>query len=198
MKHFDLTPSGNPATGSVFFESRRGQRPVLRARYADLACPGCGRLDEYAAVARGIDPSVSLPLKKDFGWNADLLLVAGPGFRRAYTDAGLTGLRFVPLASGDTAVILPEVVVPTDPGRSKMRFIGPPCERCGRYRESLHLPALESMEVPTDDAVVFSSALRPEKSGVRMSKILVSERALGDLQRARLSGIDWTCTRNSY
>jgi len=75
MRLYNLVPADSRYNDWLFwYEDAAGcVRP--RRTYGDLVCPRCGKLDEPAAVARGIDAGVTIQAKRDFIEMSDGLIV---------------------------------------------------------------------------------------------------------------------------
>ena len=122
-------------------DGRRLPKPI----YSDLVCSKCGKLDEVAAINRGLDPDIKIRSKRDYIATTDGFRVIARRAREAFIEEGIKGLRFIQLSDGNHSVLWPELRVPTDLSKAGFQFVGPKCARCGRYREACVDPARCSM-----------------------------------------------------
>ena len=190
-----LMPGGNPVLSFLLYKSVKGALRT-RDRYADMKCPKCGKLDELSAIRRGIDDGIKLKTQRDFFPNGDWLCCVSARFQQVYKEEQFTGLDFVevPGAHG-TAVVAPLRRVKTDPARSGMKFLGSPCEICGRHRETLRFPEIAAMDLPPDEPKgILMPDLLPDKSNGHMFAPVAAEGAIEILKRNKITGIDWAAS----
>jgi hypothetical protein len=190
LKLYNLVPTDSPVNDWLFwYEDNAGYvRP--REIYADLVCAVCGKLDEEAAISRGIDSSVAIRSKRDFIEMRDGLISASMRLRDAFNEEGLMGVRFIPLPDGNHSVLLPEVRVATDLNTAGFEFVGPKCATCGRYSEVLVGPLVPSLTVPDDPMVVFASEVWNENTRGRVLWLFAQEPVVKVLKKRRLSGLE--------
>ena len=100
MKLYNLVPVDSRFNDWLFwYEDTAGYvRP--RQVYADLVCSVCGKLDEVAAINRGIDPDITIRSKLDFIEMSDGLIAAADCAREFFEEEGIRGLRFIQLPDG--------------------------------------------------------------------------------------------------
>src|SRR5262249_43106502 len=172
-----------------WYEDADGYRQPKQI-YSDLVCAKCGKLDEVAAINRGIDPDVTIRSKRDFIGTSDGFKVVTSRAIEAFREDKIKGLRFIQLSDGNHSVLWPEVRVPTDLSKAGMQFVGPKCDRCGRYREACVGPLSQSLTIPDDPMVVFASEVWNENLRGRVLWLLAQEPVANALKRRRLTGLE--------
>jgi hypothetical protein len=190
MKLYNLIADDSPVNDWVFwYEDKMG---VVRPRqiYADLVCANCGKLDEIAAIARGIDQSTVIRSRRDFIALADGFIAVTARFKELLEANGGRGLRFVGLPRGERWLLWPEVRVHTDMPTAGFEFLGPQCSTCGRYREVCVGPLSRSLAVPDDPMTVFSSEIWNENARGRVLWLFAQEPISALLKQNRVSGLE--------
>jgi hypothetical protein len=128
MRHYFLAARDVKKSVLLFFSCGR----ELRDRYRDLACPGCGRIDEFEALRRGIDAEISLPKKTpDFFNSDDHFPIVSKKFRSALSAVPDSAVQYYPFPSDPTHhVAIPTARFPTT-ASAAFRAEGK-CGQCGR------------------------------------------------------------------
>jgi len=157
--------------------------------YSDLVCAKCGKLDEVAAIYRGVDPNLTIRSKCDYIATTDGFEVVTRRAMEAFLEDGIKGLRFIHLSDGNHSVLWPEIRVPTDLSKAGFQF-GPKCAGCGRYREACVGPLSQSLTIPEDPMVVFASEVWNEDWVGRILWLFAQEPAASALKRRRLTGLE--------
>jgi hypothetical protein len=157
MRLYNPVPTDSRYNEWLFWYQDEGGYVWPRQFYADLVCSACGKLDEVAAINRGIDPSVTIKSKRDFIGMTDGLISVSKRAKEVFIGEGVKGLRFIPLPDEKHWVVWPEIRVKTDLSKAGFELVGPRCARCGRYREACVGPFSASLTVPDDPMVVFAS-----------------------------------------
>ena len=166
-------------------DGRRRPKPI----YSDLVCSKCGKLDEVAAINRGLDRDITIRSKRDYIGTTDGFEVVTRRAMEAFMEDGIKGLRFIQLSDGNHSVLWPEVRVSTDLSKAGFQF-GPKCPRCGRYREACVGPLSQSLTIPEDPMVVFASEVWNEDWVGRVLWLFAQEPAANALKRRRLTGLE--------
>jgi len=190
MRLYNLVPTDNRYNDWLFwYEDEAGYvRP--RNFYADLVCGLCGKLDEVAAINRGIDPSVTIKSKRDFIEMSDGIMTVSLHAKEVIIGEGVKGLRFIPLPDQKHWVPWPEVRVKTDLSKAGFEFEWPRCSRCGRYRGAYVGPFSVSLAVPDDPMVVFAPEIWNESWRGRVLWLFAQEPVAKALKLKRLTGLD--------
>lgn len=189
-----LTPDANPVSEFVLYRIGSDGRRVLRDEYRSLSCTGCGRVDEFAALRVGVADDVKIRSRKDFVATADWFISVSDRFREILEKERVVGAEFVAIPrASDRFILLPQLA-PTEASKSGMKFIGTPCQTCGRYRESIYRPALSAMLIPPDLRSIFMPTVRPEKGTGRMTIAIASGEAARVLEATMITGIDWSAS----
>jgi len=189
MKPYNLIPTDSRFDDWLFWyedaDAYRRPKPI----YSDLVCAKCGKLDEVAAINRGIDPSITIRSKRDFIGTTDGFKVVTSRAMEAFREVGIKGLRFIQLPDGNHSLLWPEVRVPTDLSKAGFQF-GPKCPRCGRYREACVGPLSQSLTLPDDPMVVFASEVWNEDWVGRVLWLFAQEPVARALKLKRLTGLE--------
>jgi hypothetical protein len=172
-----------------WYEDADGYRRPKQV-YSDLVCAKCGKLDEVAAINRGIDPNITIRSKRDFIGTTDGFKVVTRRAMEAFGEDGIKGLRFIQLSDGNHSVLWPEVRVPTDLSKAGFEFEGPRCARCGRYRGAYVGPFSASLTVPDDPMMVFASEIWNEDWVGRVLWLFAQEPVAKALRLRRLTGLE--------
>lgn len=192
MIYYRLISSGDFVDTWVYYYMHPVlERMTLRDRYASLACGRCGKFDEYNALRLGVDDDVVVSARRDYVDTADDAICVSDRFKRACEIEGIRGIDFVPLRGGRYFVVRPTVIAPVDPATCGIKYIGEPCPACGRYRESIFPPRIDSMTKPEDPMTVFSPSLRSEKHKCQYAEIFMTDQVASLLKRHDLRGIHW-------
>ena len=113
---------------------------LARREYADLACPGCKKLNERAAFERGLDPVPAFRCRRTLFYSSDGAFVGNSDLRQLL-DKILPGVfNFYPIPSNPGYYVMEakDSIVP-NPGDAGFQFFNP-CKRCGRFEERLLKP----------------------------------------------------------
>ena len=190
MRLYNLVPTDNRYNDWLFWYVDEGGYVRPRQFYADLVCGLCGKLDEVAAINRGIDPSVTIKSKRDFIEMSDGIMIVSQHAKDVITGEGIKGLRYIPLPDKKHFVPWPELRVKTDPSKAGFEYVGPRCGRCGRYREACVGPFAVSLTVPDDPMVVFASEIWNENRRGRVLWLFAQEPVAKALKLKRLTGLE--------
>jgi hypothetical protein len=114
---------------------------VVRPAYRDLVCQKCKKVDEKAALARGISGDVRVKSDRPFLLSMDDFYLVDER-ARAVLSSLLSGvIEFHPIpAAGYCVASATRWLVP-EPSNPGLRFAGGRCRECGRAREVVWGPA---------------------------------------------------------
>jgi len=189
MRYFELHPADPTLDADLFREDDAKGRRALRAMYQPFACAKCGKVDELRALAESGLPALALKLRRAYSATADDFPVCDRAFVDAIRSAGITGLEFLPFASGGF-VVLPTDRRPVELAKAQIRPSGSPCATCGRPRETSVGPLCESVEKPDDAMAIFSPAAWPESVLGTRPMLLCAEPVKKALAAMRLRGLE--------
>jgi hypothetical protein len=190
MRLYNLVPTDSRYNEWLFWYQDEEAYVRPRQFYADLVCSACGKLDEVAAINRGIDPSVTIKSKRDFIGMTDGLISVSKRAKEVFIGEGIKGLRFIPLPDKQHWVPWPEVRVKTDLSKAGFEYEGPRCGKCGRYRGAYVGPFAVSLTVPEDPMVVFASEIWNEDRLGRVLWLFAQEPVAKALKLKRLTGME--------
>jgi len=190
LKLYNLVPTDSPVNDWLFwYEDAAGfLRP--RQAYEDLVCPVCGKVDEVAAIDKGLDPEITIRSKGDITELSDGLIGASRRAKEIFQNEGIKGLRFIQIQKKNYWVLWPEVRVRTDLNTAGFEFVGPKCYACGRYREVCVGPLSRSLTIPNDPMVVFASEIWNEDMRGRVLWLFAQRPVIEALNKRRLSGLE--------
>lgn len=169
---------------------RRARRLVVPDAYKPLQCRRCGKVDEFAALAMGLLPGITIRSNKDYVGTLDGMVCVSARLAAVLRGAGLRGLEFVDIPGcGSHVAARPTLRAAVDRASSGMRFDGPgsfrkmsaelgvplehpldfngACPTCGRYYEVLHAPLRVAVRgAPESNAVFVSDAPNETVRGI--------------------------------
>ena len=190
MTLYNLIPRDSRVFDWLFWDDDDDGPRRPKGIYADLRCRRCGKLDEVAAISRGIDPSLTIQSGRDFIGTMDGMKVGGKRAKEAFEEEGIRGIRYIPLPGHNHWVLWPEVRVRTDLNLAGFQLEGRKCGLCGRYPEVLVGPLWPSLDVPEDPMVVFASEVWNEDPIGRVLWLFAQEPVAKALKKRRLSGLE--------
>ena len=139
-----------PNSGNLIVHSCIDDGPiVLRKRYKRMACPRCGKVDEYAAIRRGIDEDVRLRSRKDITLTADGFICITPRVVEFFREHQFRGIDLLPLPNGKHFVVMPAAWARYDTTSGQIQSRDP-CQACGRYSEVWIMPSTRALTFPAD------------------------------------------------
>jgi hypothetical protein len=130
---YKITP--HDTVTQAFVLRRIKDRLVVMDEYQDLVCKKCGKVDEKAALTRGIFPEVVVKSKRPFLASLDDLYLVDQRAREVLSRILPDELDYYPIPSSQYDVASPKVWLQpeeTDPG---FRFVRGQCKGCGRPGE---------------------------------------------------------------
>ena len=192
MKYFWLAAKDQRRNNFVFFQEATASLPVaVRGSYADLQCPKCKKIDEIAALQRGIEDGVHFVARQDFVQCCFGQIAASLRLRTILREHDIRGVDFVDIPSNPNyAIVVPSTIAETDLGSCGMEFHRR-CTTCGRFRETCFLPPISSMTTPNNDLVIFSTSVRIESTRGAVQWFLVSNTVKMILLSEQVSGVEY-------
>lgn len=177
----------------LFFEDVGGRLKV-RTEYRDLACSSCGKIDEQAALRRGVSSNFAVRAKKDWIGTSDDYVCMTLRLRNIIESNGFRGLVFLEIPEAPNHFVVNCVnLVRTDEVKAGFENHGK-CPTCGRFADRLIGPLIDGMAVPTEDDTFFASAIANESVHVSYRPIFASERIVKVLKAAKIKGVDFVAS----
>jgi hypothetical protein len=172
--------------------SDREERLAIRAAYQDLVCRSCGKVDELAALQRGISPDVTVRTRADvLGTGEDLGVIVSQRFHAMVAELGVGGLSFLPIPSSPAHYFaIADRLVETDLSMAGFEDHGSLCHRCHRFRERTVGPLIQSLAVPAERLTFFASSEWSESVRGKRQPIFVTPHLADVLRLRRFRGID--------
>jgi hypothetical protein len=139
---------------------------VVMDEYQDLVCRKCGKVNEKAALTRGIQPEVVVKSKRPYLLSADDFCLVDERGKDAFSRILPNELEYFPIPSSRFYVSRFYVAsarvslhpVDSDPG---YRFLSGRCHECGRRKEFYWSDACPTMEPPSR----FTSIIFEDRQG---------------------------------
>jgi hypothetical protein len=198
-----MGPRAFPGMSELFFfgmpegiskKSRKNRGRPVHAMYRDMACKRCGKIDELAALRRGVDPSVQVPDGPDMWVSSEWLTVVSVPFLECLLSVPGVDLEVFRIPSTDhfriiypRKLFLPDgplpLVSPIAPHTAPFKMTRGPCKVCGRpggiaIREELY-------PIPPDTVL---AGMKGEFSYCSTLAIIVSGAVVEALRKGNFSG----------
>jgi hypothetical protein len=191
MKYFWMTPNDSRA-GLYVFRSEKGEEYArLLPQFRMLACNGCGKIDEFAAIRIGIFSSTKSRSKADFQQSEDGLVIVSDRFISVCQEAQISNVEFLPLCpavDSNLHVMLPLAYAEVDVQQSGYRGLTR-CDDCHRWFEYRGFPKVESMTFEREDSGIWHPSVFSELSRGKQFWFLISETTREKLKMAKLKGL---------
>lgn len=185
MKNFMLIPEDVPRSQFVLF-AENGTK--VRDTYVDLRCSQCGKIDEFAALDRGVAEGIVFPKKMPdfFSSNEDLDIVS-ENMRRFLDSLDKVKVRYFPFPSDSRFfVAFPDEMIPVTADNKAFRVEGGWCPVCNRARECV----IGSELHPLRSDFVLGALLFETVANVSPMWI-VCEKVVDSLKQAKLKGLEF-------
>jgi hypothetical protein len=127
---------------------------TLREEYQDLACARCRKVDEAAALTRGISTEVVVRAKRPSLFSQDDFYLVDDRAKKVLAEILTEDLDFIQVPSGRFWVASPRKGIqphPSDPG---FQFVSGRCTLCQRPREVVWGKELPTLPGPCNFAAV--------------------------------------------
>jgi hypothetical protein len=103
MRPYNLVPTDSRFDDWLFWyedaDAYRRPKPIN----SDLVCAKCGKLDEVAAINRGVDPNITIRSKRDYIGTTDGFKVVTRRAMEAFMEDGICFLN--PIGNGSMMII---------------------------------------------------------------------------------------------
>lgn len=161
----------------------------IRSRYADLRCPRCRKVDEDAALARGLEDNLLARTSLDFGRTLDGFVFVSDRFRTVILTHS-AGCRFTEIPGKKFYWLLqPETQLSIDHARSGVEFRNR-CGVCSRFKETVGLPMRESLTAELQGPVFASPDIQFENVIGRLAWFIATPDITESLTHAGLKGFE--------
>lgn len=175
-------------------KSRKNRGRPVHDMYRDLACKRCGKIDELAALRRGVDPSVQVPNGPDMWVSSEWLTVVSMPFLECVLSVPGVDLEVFRIPSTDhfriiypRRLLLPEAPLPLSslivPQTTPFQMTRGPCKVCGRVGEI----SLREELYPIPPDTVFAG-MKGEYSYCSTLGVIVSGEVVKALRNHSFSG----------
>lgn len=208
MKYFMIIAKDQPHDNMIFFRWQEtddnfkpeftagpplwatgGGSRVPREIYKDLCCPVCRKIDEFAALARGLDSEIKIKAKTDFVRCFDGSLCCSALAADVIRGGGAWGVDIIPLPGDPHYFLLwPNPQVKTDLEKCQIHM-GHPCAKCGRVEFTTGLMSTLAMELPDKHPCLIGSDIWMEHLVGRTTFLIADEPMRTIIKAARLTGI---------
>jgi hypothetical protein len=122
----------------LFFENQ--DKRVVLEHYRSLACPKCGKVDEFKAIEIGLASDSAIKTKKNVVRSYDHMLCTDSKATRLFRKLAKGDIEFVPISVNGWSVLKPvRRIKIKDPKRAGM-LMTRVCDICHRPRELKRLP----------------------------------------------------------
>lgn len=119
-----------------FVLRRMGEHKLsVMQEYQDLVCQKCGRVNEKAALARGIQASVLIKSKPPFLGSADSFYLLDERSKHVFSDALPDQIDYYRIPSSAFYVVSARVWLEPEEADPGFRFVRARCKQCGRPGE---------------------------------------------------------------
>jgi len=190
MKYYTLYPEDTQNADWLFFKDDRNDHLTIRSEYKDLACSLCGKLNEEAAIQKGIAGDFIIKSKLDWHGSFDDQIIVTKRFKDIVESENFQGLNFISIPNdSDRFLVLCTCLVSTNEEMAGFENNNL-CSKCGRYEERLVGPLLQGMELPSSDLTFFASEIANENSKVSYRPIFASETIIKILKKWKIKGLD--------
>jgi hypothetical protein len=120
---------------TAFVLKRMGERLSVMEEYQDLMCQKCGKVNEQAALLRGIQPDVVLKSKRPLIPSADNFYLVNERGKQVFSALVPGEIDYHRIPSSDFYVASARTWLQPHEGDPGFRFVGGRCNACGRARE---------------------------------------------------------------
>jgi hypothetical protein len=117
----------------VFRRMKEGKLAVMD-EYEDLVCKKCGKVDEKAALGRGIRPEVVVKSKRPFVGSLDDFYLLDERSKKEFSKILPDELEYYPIPSSSFFVASAKAWSQPDEADPGFKFEGRKCTECGRPR----------------------------------------------------------------
>jgi hypothetical protein len=127
---FRLDPRDDRYNNFLF---REGIPVRPRKTYAEITCPSCGKLDEYAALSIPLEKDVFYRSNFDLSCSFDGIYCVSYKFFEVFKRYKLGGVDFVPINRSGFYMIVPVNIADINMVISGFEYYGGQCETCHRW-----------------------------------------------------------------
>ncbi len=189
---FELCPSDSGESLWLFYHDENDREQlVVRPEYLDLVCPSCGKIEEDAAIRRGVSRKFRVNSNKDWIGTSENWNVVSQRFRKIIGEAGIQGLHFdaIPMEP-EYYVLTCTCLVETDEEEAGFE-VKNRCGACGRYAEKYVGPLMEGLAVPENAATFFASCVSNESIKSAFRPLFAPGLLVRSLREFNLVGVEY-------
>ena len=181
MKYYQLSIEDVPLSEFLFREAGESKTNLrFRKLYLDLVCTRCRKLDEIAALRRGIDLDVSFKFARDIMMSSDDQVIVSARFRDMVQSVAPDEIEFYEIPSNCAlSVAIPKILISPAEKDDAFNITGK-CGLCGRYTEATWGAGIP--KIPADCNIV---AYRLETHVGMLARWEVNERVAHVLKHSR-------------
>jgi hypothetical protein len=128
--------SPHDSVHQTFVLRRMGERkPIVTEEYQDLLCPKCGKVNEKAALVRGIQGGVVVKSKRPFLASADDFYLLDERGKQVFSSVVPDQIDYYRIPSSTFYVAFAKECLEPDENDPGFRFVRGRCRQCGRAGE---------------------------------------------------------------
>jgi len=128
--------SPHDSVHQTFVLRRMGEHKlIVMEEYQDLVCPKCGKVNEKAALARGIQAGVIVKSKRPFVASADDFYLLDERGKQVFSSVVPDQIDYYRVPSSAFYVAFAKECLEPDESDPGFRFVRGRCKQCGRPRE---------------------------------------------------------------
>jgi hypothetical protein len=121
---------------SAFVLRRMGEHKlVVMEEYQDLVCQKCGKVDEKAALVRGIRPGIVVKSKRPLIPSEDDFYLVNERGKKVFSEIVPDEIDYYRIPASDFYVASARTWLQPREGDPGVRFLGGRCNACGRAKE---------------------------------------------------------------
>jgi hypothetical protein len=132
---YNVSPHDSVHSPFILFRMNAEGRLAVMEEYGDLVCPKCHKVDERAALTRGILDEVVVRSKRPFVASLDCFFLVDDQGRKVFSEVLPDALDYFPIPSSGFYVATGSEKLQPDPADPGFRFVGGRCAVCRRPRE---------------------------------------------------------------
>jgi hypothetical protein len=163
----------------------------VKEKYKSFVCLECGKLDEFSALDLDLDKDIVYKSKWDISHSLDGIMCFSKRMYDLCIKFEVKGLSFKPIGSTGFYVVLPGEFIDVDMDKSGFEYYGGQCKTCGRWRESIIGPLLESMNFADKTANFCCPSVLRESIQGRDFIFCVDNLVLQMLKNEEIKGLEY-------
>jgi hypothetical protein len=162
-KLWKLTLYDFSITFSVFRKIDKKDFWSYKGEYAGLECPGCKRIDQVAALSKGIQFGTVKFKKLLFESRESLTVISSSLLKVPPFNSSTLFNVYHFTDTTDYSVIIPKIIIKPDPKDGSFSHLGRPCKICKRYKNILFGSESHRMPFLKTTAMAFAYAMENQQ-----------------------------------